>query len=385
MPTNPIHPDGSRDDSKHDPRANAPQRHVVGAIAKICVRCGVDCSATPREKDAQGRYTCGPCAEKARSLPSTPPAVDAPAINATSAPPVRAASPSGKPAPIRPSFVRIEPAKSDNDDDPPIELEGLDPGAINALMAAESAAKVATLQPAVTGPAHPCGKCGRALAPDVQVCSVCGFDNRKGYTGPRSAKKLNCAECGYDLRGLTSAKCPECGTLVPIRSAKAEMEDYNARESRRVARNACLRPVIIFVVSMSIIVLIYALNGDIELIVKNLIIFAIRVAVGIIVYFICCLTFLGFDAPMRLTALRLLAIYTLLHAMIAVFNSAFNFQTRFALGSFRFGLLYIVHIGLLISELDMDKADALIMATATSLAMFTISVLVLYYTGWILK
>ena len=34
-----------------------------------------------------------------------------------------------------------------------------------------------------------------------------------------------CASCGYDLRGLTDPRCPECGTLFDMRKQKeAEFE-----------------------------------------------------------------------------------------------------------------------------------------------------------------
>jgi len=47
-----------------------------GSVAKVCSICGIDCSAKPRTKDAQGRYICGECvgrAKETKQIQANPP------------------------------------------------------------------------------------------------------------------------------------------------------------------------------------------------------------------------------------------------------------------------------------------------------------------------
>lgn len=44
---------------------------------KVCIVCGKDCSQIDRIKDAEGRYTCKPCHEKAAGKPKAEPSIDA--------------------------------------------------------------------------------------------------------------------------------------------------------------------------------------------------------------------------------------------------------------------------------------------------------------------
>lgn len=55
--------DASSPSPSSQPRTSSPG-------AKLCSRCGQDCSAKPRSKDAQGRYVCGDCTGKATAVKS---------------------------------------------------------------------------------------------------------------------------------------------------------------------------------------------------------------------------------------------------------------------------------------------------------------------------
>src|SRR5262245_13813492 len=101
--------------------------------AKICIRCGTDCSGRPRTKDEQGRYTCKACLE-------------AHAAKARSAKPP---SPPRAPEPIAPA-------------------DAGDGGAGEYLLADDSAASAASQ-------GGPCPDCGTYLPPEAQVCMSCGF------------------------------------------------------------------------------------------------------------------------------------------------------------------------------------------------------------------
>lgn len=99
--------------------------------SKICIRCGQDCSAKPRTKDTQGRYTCKACAD--------------------AAPKPKAAA-----APV--------PAEPDPD-------------------AALMAALMAQAKPDIT---ESCPSCGSGLAPGAVICTICGYNKQSG----RSQKSI---------------------------------------------------------------------------------------------------------------------------------------------------------------------------------------------------
>lgn len=97
--------------------------------AKLCIACGTDCAGKPRTKDAQGRYMCKPCFEKARTK--------------------AAAKPAPKPEPI------------------PVEDDG---GVLASLL--ESEGKSVNTEP--------CPSCGAGLQGGAVICTTCGHDLRTG-------------------------------------------------------------------------------------------------------------------------------------------------------------------------------------------------------------
>src|SRR5258708_4962588 len=54
--------------------------------AKVCIKCGSDCSGKPRTKDAQGRYTCKACLDAAQHKAAGANAASKPASKPVSKP-----------------------------------------------------------------------------------------------------------------------------------------------------------------------------------------------------------------------------------------------------------------------------------------------------------
>jgi hypothetical protein len=108
--------------------------------AKVCQVCKQDCSARPRQKDAQGRYTCKECLDKAAARRASPKAQSA-------APEV-------------------------------------DPGLAAALAGVDQAAMT------------PCSNCGILLKPDAVLCTACGFDISKGRATRTRVQELSSRERG---------------------------------------------------------------------------------------------------------------------------------------------------------------------------------------------
>lgn len=104
------------------------------ATAKVCIKCGTDCSGKPRTKDAQGRYTCKACFD---------------AMTQKAAAPKPAARVAPKPVPV-----------ADAADD-----------------AAVMAALLESAPPALT---ETCPSCGNGMAGGTVICTICGYNKETG-------------------------------------------------------------------------------------------------------------------------------------------------------------------------------------------------------------
>jgi hypothetical protein len=121
------------------------------APAKICIHCGEDCSARPRTKDAQGRYACKGCHEKA----------------------LAAAAARQKQAATVPAS---EPDVFDTGDD----------GAFAASLVSGVSIKAPETQM--------CESCGAAIRVDAVVCTSCGYNRQTGKQLKVSRRDPNAPE-----------------------------------------------------------------------------------------------------------------------------------------------------------------------------------------------
>ncbi|MCZ6697597.1 MAG: hypothetical protein O7D94_01545 [Planctomycetota bacterium] len=85
-------------------------------------------------------------------------------------------------------------------------------------------------------------------SPDViryaQASGATPFDVSRGDHGPVPASPLHlCPSCEYELRGLLSRRCPECGTAFTLADArqKGTEKSAEARQDRRVILTARLQ------------------------------------------------------------------------------------------------------------------------------------------------
>jgi hypothetical protein len=297
------------------------------APAKICVLCGQDCSKRPRTKDQQGRYTCDECLTRAKAA--------RPAAVAPAAPP--------------PPIVEDDgPLAIVEDDTPPMR------------------------------PSMPCPTCARPLAADVMICVGCGFNratgeklgtSTSGKAPPvkKGPKKFACAECGYDLTGLKTTRCPECGKVNTIRSSKRERD---IEESKRIARMAYIKPAIMLAAGLGLATIILASQAGSMVIPIYLLKFAIGFVISLVVYFVCSLIFIGFDEPFHLMTLRLAGVYAVMEAITLIVE-------QLPLGIGVPILLGAIWIGLMVTVMEIDKEDAIIYGVLSFVVKIAVGIFVL--------
>lgn len=214
--------------------------------AKVCVRCGRDCSSRRRVKDSGGRYLCGECLDR-----------EQPGLGAAGPRPA-AAPTSVEPIPAEPDIIPLAA-------EPPGARAGAE-----------------------------CPNCGTGVPSGAATCARCGFNRRTGKplgADTPTGHTVKCVQCGYSLAGLKTPRCPECGSL----NTPAELRRAAAgREARDTIRNAYVKPLIMFAVGFVISVSVLgATEGGVWAVTAYLIKYAIYVPTGVLGFFLCCLLWLG--------------------------------------------------------------------------------------------
>lgn len=292
---------------------------------KTCRICGQDCSDRPRVKDGKGRYYCRECAEAA------------------------AESRPARPSPL-PRVDHAIDLDLDDPDDVPIEPEANAPRPGLVL----------------------CPVCGRPLAPDTGRCPACGYDPAKGIDSSSRVPKgragakpaVSCHNCGYDMAGLRSLKCPECGAVRRLPSpASPDTPERPVREALRV-------PTVCFIVGMLGLTAAGFIMGDPYLPLYTLAQYVITLPIGLLVFYACCLIWIGFDAPFYLNAAALLGTYALADLTGAVVSP---------LGCFGWIIWMFVYVGVLSQLLDLEVMDAFLVAFITGAVKVAIVLILVYY------
>lgn len=309
---------------------------------KQCHRCGVDVSTSRRFKDVKGRYLCEPCNDAVQA------AVAAQQVSQMGE---QAGSGHGSE-----SFgSRVASSGPELIDVPRDE-------AVTAPDEGYGIVQDESVHTAGDATARTCPSCARSLAADAIVCVNCGFNTKEGVTVKAPPKKKEkkpasipkCRHCGYDIRGLNTLTCPECGGKISL-----SRRDHDADDSRAVMRKAYLRPIIMTAVGIGAMSAIYVGMGQPLAIVAHLIGLAVFTTFGTVAFFVCCLLWIGFDAPMHLSALRLLGIFSLLVPLSVLYGILPGFVSII--------LLLATAVAMLAKELELDLPDAVFLGLAMGL------------------
>lgn len=330
-----------------------------GAKPKICVDCNTECGRRPRTRDAQGRYHCQACVErlageKARRKPELDAAAgDDQAIG---------------------GGEDLDLGQGGDDakmfDPIPLDIEPLPEGAMGG------AGGVGGILADASG-IRPCPICTKPLAQSDAVCINCGYNALTGakvatehkVKAPKSSGQ-KCSKCGYALAGLRSARCPECGT---INVAQDKREKYR-EDSKSLARWEYRKPILMFLSGASGVCAFQVATADDPgyAVLAYLISYVIEVPIGFAVFWLCGLVWIGFDAPIHLTVLRLAGIY-------AVVDLAFVLCAFIPFPFVGWLIPALLYVGFLSEMLDMDFIDAVVVGFLTFMTKLGIGIVVVMY------
>jgi ribosomal protein L32 len=202
-----------------------------------------------------------------------------------------------------------------------------------------------------------CEGCGSALRPGVVVCCQCGY-----HRGLKQQVETT--------KGVAD---PPPRTLPPV-GKQQWLRNY----SKQVVRQEYLKPLVMFAVGTAIMLPVMLFQGGLALGGAYLLSFPVSVAIGLAVLWACSALWIGFDAPLMLTALRLTGIYAVTDvALVAGLWLLSGVPVPFI------GFLpgAVVYVALLADVLDLDLVDAIAVAVFTFVAK---CLLVLVGLSWLI-
>ena len=195
----------------------------------------------------------------------------------------------------------------------------------------------------------------------------------KRWVSPAEAAKqeepLLCPKCSYDLRGLRSDRCPECGKMLTqsaVRQAENKRDGIN--DSSWYDPRAVLFAAVGLVMGGTAWGLFEGPAGVLQFAVY----FAVTVVIGWVVFFVCSVMWIGFDQPLRKTIVQMIGAYGLYSGVASVL------ELVPIPGIITFFVSMAVLVSLLSEMLDIDLQDAIVISLIVIIAKVVLMSYVLY-------
>jgi hypothetical protein len=129
--------------------------------------------------------------------------------------------------------------------------------------------------------------------------------------------------------------------------------------SKQTVARAYIKPVIQFAVGALILSFVAAASeSPSEMGLYFGLRLAIGIPVGVLAFFLCCMAWIGFDAPLHLIAIRLAGVYAVTDAAAAVLG-------YLPVPMIPFMITMAIYIGLLADSLELDLQDAVLVGVVT--------------------
>ena len=177
------------------------------------------------------------------------------------------------------------------------------------------------------------------------------------WIAPSEAAKqlepLPCPQCKYDLSGLRSDRCPECGKLL-TRAAVRQAE--NIRDGVNDSNWFDGRAMTLAAVGLTIGATVWAFNGGTLGLAAFGVYFTYNVIIGWLTFFFCSMLWIGFDQPLRKTVVQTIGAFGLYSGVSA------GLSVLPLPGIVQFVIGAVVLIWMLSELLDIDLQDAAIMS-----------------------
>ncbi len=156
-----------------------------------------------------------------------------------------------------------------------------------------------------------------------------------------------CHACGADLSSVTGMTCPACGARPDVSTPRAADAPPPAHE--------LAKPAIILVLSLGAIAL-YLTAGWSYPVATAAAAVGLQALLGVAVFVVCTMTWLGADDPLPINLLRLASIYAATWA--ALFPITHLPLIYFMMLIIPFGIFVVLHITLL----GLELAEAFVLA-----------------------
>jgi len=302
----------------------------------VCVRCKRDCSGVARVKNPQGQYMCRECYDtEALGLKGRPGRGVAGAEQPHAGEAARFAAPG----------VVVQSEAAEDNSIPLEEIvnsgEGLGAGASRANG---------------RGPRDMpmCSYCGMPLKDGAIICLGCGMNSTTGLflNGKPASAAHNCVKCGYDMRGLKTPRCPECGTV----NTRAVRLKHVPREQE--LRDNYLRPAVYAALGLAVSIPLAGLRFGWTQVPSHLLGLAAGIVAGVIGFCICGLIWLGFETRPAAIAARIAGI-------VCLTDAASELGALVPFSGLGYILPIVAYVALLSDMFDLDTSDAALVSLVT--------------------
>ncbi|MBN4082598.1 hypothetical protein JYS44_00005, partial [Phycisphaeraceae bacterium AH-315-B13] len=187
----------------------------------------------------------------------------------------------------------------------------------------------------------------------------------------KQEKSLLCPKCSYDLRGLRSDRCPECGKML---TQTAVRQAENKRDGINDSSWYDPRAVLFAIVGLVIGGTVWGIAaGSITGVYQFAGYFGITVVIGWVVFFVCSVMWIGFDQPLRKTVVQIIGAYGLYSGVASVL------ELIPLPGIITFFIAMAVLVSLLSEMLDIDLQDAIVI----SLIVIIVKVMLMTYVFYL--